>query len=58
MDLNCELISRNYVNDKGEVFKYYVLKFLLSDNDEDFVEVPIKKEKAQLLILSNKLINN
>ena len=58
MCLNCELVSRDYVNDKGEVFKYYVLKFPLSDDTEDFLEVSIKKEKAQILILADKINNN
>lgn len=52
MDLKCKLIKKTFTADNGEVREYYVLEFTITDSDT--IEIPIKKDKANLLRLSSK----
>lgn len=54
MDLKCKLVKKTFTTENGEVREYYVLEFLLA-NDEK-LEITIKKDKAQLILLSQKVI--
>lgn len=53
MDLNCKLIKKTFTSENGEVREYNVLQFPLSDNET--LDISIKKDKANLLRLSNKI---
>lgn len=54
MDLKCKLVKKTFTTENGEVREYYVLEFLLA-NDEK-LGITIKKDKAQLILLSQKVI--
>lgn len=54
MDLKCKLVKKTFTAENGEVREYYVLEFSIADNDT--LEITIKKDKAQLLLLSQKVI--
>lgn len=53
MDLKCKLVKKTFTAENGEIRDYHVLEFPIS-NDET-LEVTIKKDKAQLLLLSEKV---
>lgn len=53
MDLKCKLVKKTFTTENGEVRYYHVLEFPII-NDEN-MEITIKKEKAQLLLLSQKV---
>ena len=53
MDLKCKLVKKTFTTENGEVRDYHVLEFPIT-NDEN-MEITIKKEKAQLLLLSQKV---
>lgn len=53
MDLKCKLVKKTFTAENGEVRDYYVLQFII-DSDET-LEITIKKDKAQLLLLSQKV---
>lgn len=53
MDLKCKLIKKTFTAENGELREYHVLQFPISDGET--IETPIKKDKANLLRLSNKL---
>ena len=54
MDLKCKLVKKTFTTKDGEVREYYVLEFSISDTDT--LDITIKKDKAQLLLLSQKVI--
>lgn len=54
MDLKCKLVKKTFTVENGEVREYYVLVFSISDDET--LEITIKKDKAQLLLLSQKVI--
>lgn len=54
MDLKCKLVKKTFTAENGEVREYHVLEFPISDNET--MEITIKKDKAQLLLLSQKVI--
>lgn len=54
MDLKCKLVKKTFTVESGEVREYYVLEFSIADNET--LEITIKKDKAQLLLLSQKVI--
>lgn len=53
MDLKCKLIKKTFTADNGEVREYHVLSFPIADGES--IEIPIKKDKANLIRLSSKL---
>lgn len=53
MDLKCKLIKKTFTNENNEVREYYVLQFDIYAGES--VEIPIKKDKANLLSLSSKI---
>lgn len=55
MELNCKLVKKTFTAENGEVRDYYVLVFSIADNET--LEITIKKDKAQLLLLSQKVNN-
>lgn len=55
MDINFELKGKTFKKDDGSEIKYYVLCRTLIDNS--ILEIPIKSEKARLLIMSYNLEN-
>ena len=54
MNLECKLVKKTFTAENGEVREYYVLQFVIADNET--LEITIKKDKAQLLLLSQKVI--
>lgn len=54
MDLKCKLVKKTFTSENGEVREYFVLEFPIADNET--MEITIKKDKAQLLLLSQKVI--
>lgn len=55
MELQCKLVKKTFTAENGEVREYYVLEFPIAENDT--LSITIKKDKAQLLFLSQKLNN-
>lgn len=55
MELNCKLVKKTFTAENGEVRDYYVLVFSIADNET--LEITIKKDKAKLLLLSQKVNN-
>lgn len=55
MELICKLIEKTFTDKDGIAHPYQVLSFELFDGSK--VEIPIKKDKAKLLILSTALDN-
>lgn len=55
MDLKCKLVKKTFTAENGEYRSYYVLEFPIVDNEK--MDITIKKDKAQLLMLSKKTIN-
>ena len=55
MNFDCKLVKKTFATEKGQVRAYYVLEFPIVDNEK--MEITIKKDKAQLLMLSKKAIN-
>ena len=55
MKFDCKLVKKTFAAENGEVRAYYVLEFPIVDNEK--MEITIKKDKAQLLMLSKKAIN-
>ena len=53
MDLKCKLIKKTFTAENGDLREYHVLQFPISDGET--IEIPIKKDKANLLRLSTKL---
>lgn len=53
MDLKCKLVKKTFTAENGEVREYYVLEFHITEDDT--LDVTIKKDKAQLLLLSQKV---
>lgn len=53
MDLNCKLVKKTFTAQNGEVREYFVLEFPLTQDET--LEITIKKDKAQLLLLSQKV---
>ena len=53
MDLNCKLVKKTFTTQNGELREYYVLEFTIANNET--LEITIKKDKAQLLLLSQKI---
>lgn len=54
MDLKCKLVKKTFTAENGEVRDYYVLEFCIADNET--LDITIKKDKAQLLLLSQKVV--
>ena len=54
MNLNCKLVKKTFTAENGEAREYYVLEFSIADNET--LDITIKKDKAQLLLLSQKVI--
>lgn len=50
MKVDMELEKKSFKREDGQDIEYYVLKKKLIDNT--FLEVPIKSDKAKLLLLS------
>lgn len=53
MDLSCKLIKKTFTADNGQVRQYHVLQFPIADDET--IEIPIKKDKANLIRLSSKI---
>ena len=53
MKVNGLLTKKTFTTDSGEVRDYYVLQIVLSNGES--VEVPVKKDKALIIILSNEI---
>lgn len=53
MDLKCKLVKKTFTAQNGEVMNYHVLQFPIADDES--LEITIKKDKAQLLLLSQKV---
>ena len=53
MDLTCKLVKKTFTTENGEVREYFVLEFAIADSET--LEITIKKDKAQLLLLSQKV---
>lgn len=56
MNVTVKLVEKSFKTDKGEVLPYYCLSYDLVDGS--VLEIPIKGDKAKLLILSLKVSNN
>lgn len=54
MDIKCKLVKKTFTAENGEVRDYFVLEFPIADNET--MEITIKKDKAHLLLLSQKVI--
>lgn len=54
MDLKCKLVKKTFTAENGEFREYFVLEFPVVDNE--ILDITIKKDKAQLLLLSQKVI--
>ena len=50
MKIEMELDKKNFTTETGETREYYVLKKRLVDNT--ILEIPVKSDKAKLLVLS------
>ena len=50
MDLNCKLVKKTFTAENGEVREYHVLEFPITEGET--LDITIKKEKAQILLLS------
>ena len=55
MDLKCKLVKKTFTAENGEIRTYYVLQFPIVDDET--LDITIKKDKAQLLLLSDKIPN-
>lgn len=53
MEFTCGLLKKTFVNDKGEAIIYYNLEFIL--DDDETILIPIKSDKAKLLIMAKQL---
>lgn len=55
MDISLKLLERSFTIDNGEVKKYFVLNYKLVDGSD--LDLPVKGDKAKLLLLSLKISN-
>lgn len=53
MKLECKLAKRDFTTDDGNKREYYVIQFELFDGQ--VVDIPIKGDKAKLLILDQAI---
>ena len=53
MELNCKLVEKTFKDSDGKSHPYYTLSFKLID--DTVLEIPVKGDKAKLLILSNSV---
>ena len=55
MKVEMELEKKNFKREDGQEIEYYVLKRKLVDNT--YLEIPVKSDKAKLMVLSLSIEN-
>lgn len=55
MKVEMELEKKNFKKEDGQEIEYYVLKRKLVDNT--YLEIPVKSDKAKLMVLSLSIEN-
>lgn len=56
MNFDCKLVKKAFTTKEGISQDYYVFEFLLADGST--LDVPLKSDKAKLLIMSYNLTKN
>lgn len=56
MNFDCKLVKKAFTTQEGREQDYFVIQFVLADGST--LDVPIKSDKAKLLVMSYNLSKN
>lgn len=56
MNFDCKLVKKAFTTNDGKEQEYFVLQLILADGSS--LDVPIKSDKARLLVMSYNLTKN